>query len=84
MAERTKTFYVCDCCGAEDITPVRGGERGPIRYEISVSEDVGVAGGRIIGWSDLCEECHEAAARFASEMRKYQKSARAILRSEEK
>jgi hypothetical protein len=72
MAEVVEQFYVCDCCGAKRIDPVRGNERGPTRYSIFVDEDFGVAGGRAINWGDLCSECHREAAKVASQLRKFQ------------
>lgn len=80
MAERSEKFYVCDCCGQERITPVRGGERGPVQYSAIISEDVGVAGGAVIKWSDLCQTCHAELARATSELRRFQKSAREARR----
>jgi hypothetical protein len=77
MGQKTENFYVCDCCGAERIDPVRGSERGPTKYEIFASEDMGVAGGAVIKWKDLCKDCHRIAARFVSDMRKHQNSVRA-------
>jgi hypothetical protein len=75
MASRTEEFYVCDCCGKERIQPVRGAERGPVRYEAWISEDFSVAGGTVINWRDLCQDCHRELARVTSELRKFQAEA---------
>lgn len=81
MGRKTEEFYVCDCCGKERIDPVRGGEHGPVRYTAKIHEDVGVTGGRIIDWTDLCNDCHYHLAKAASALRSYQQEARAAARA---
>jgi len=58
MAEKTRKYYTCDRCRVEMDQPVRGNERGPIAYTLTLSEDVGVAGGAVANWQHLCGRCN--------------------------
>lgn len=76
MAKHSREFYTCDCCGVEMDQPVRGGERGPIAYSAIISQDVGVAGGPIVKWQELCETCNSHLGKVADELSAHAKALR--------
>ena len=68
MAKVTKTFHVCDRCKVEMDGPVMGRERGPIRFQMTATQDMGIAGGTLIDWLELCSECNEYLGSVIAEM----------------
>lgn len=58
MAKHERTYYTCDRCKIEMSNHVLGAERGPVAFSLVASQDYGVAGGAVISWKDLCEDCN--------------------------
>ena len=68
MAKVTRTFHVCDRCKVEMDGPVMGDERGPTRFQMTATQDMGIAGGTLIEWLELCSECNEYLGSVIAEM----------------
>ena len=77
MAKKTYTKYICDRCGVEMDAPVRGAERGPTAFSMSASSDVGVAGGPLFKWDELCSLCNSFVGDLASRLVKEARSLKA-------
>jgi len=73
MAKVTRTFHVCDRCKVEMDDYVRGSERGPTRFQMTANQDVGVAGGTMIEWIELCSECNAYLGSVIAEMNRLAK-----------
>ena len=73
MAKVTRTFHVCDRCKVEMDGPVMGRERGPTRFQMTATQDMGIAGGTLIEWLELCSECNAYLGAVVAEMNRMAK-----------
>lgn len=73
MGEFTVTKWQCDRCKAVfDVRPKRtNGSMGssPTYYEVTASEDYGVAGGTVIDWKEMCHPCNKIVGEQLDAMR---------------
>ena len=68
MAKVTRTFHVCDRCKVEMDGPVMGAPGGSTRFQMTATQDMGIAGGTLIEWLELCSECNEYLGSVIAEM----------------